>query len=310
MIRASPVLSAAHLTRSFGDRVAVDDVSFDLAPGEIFGLLGPNGGGKTTMLRMLAGLIGPSSGHVELDGAPVNKSTSARLRKRIGFLTEAPGLWDSFTIHQNLLIYAKLHELPSPAREVDRALELFDVRDRANDKPAMLSKGLRQRVALARALLHDPQIVLLDEPTSGLDPESAHGVRQLILRLRHEKRLVILSTHNLDEVERIADRVAVLRSRLLAIDSPVNLRRKVFGRWLRITLAQPAGAFADGLGAGAHVTVDGNTLTIDLSHGAATAPQLVRHLVEAGADVESVSEVQPPLEDVYLKLLHLKDGHA
>jgi ABC-2 type transport system ATP-binding protein len=215
------VISASHLTRRFGERLAVDDVSFDLMPGEIFGLLGPNGGGKTTTLRMIAGLIRPTSGDVRLDGQAVNRESAPRLRRRIGFLTEAPGLWDQFTVRQNLLVYAKLHELDSPARAVDGVLALLRIADRAGDSAATLSKGLRQRVALARALLHDPPVVLLDEPTSGLDPESAHGVRNLIEQLRNEQRSVVLSTHNLDEVERMADRVAVLRGRR---DVPAGLR--------------------------------------------------------------------------------------
>jgi len=203
MLTSVATLVASHLTRTFDSRVAVDDVSFDLVPGEIFALLGPNGAGKTTTLRMLAGLIDPSSGGVRVDGEPMSRRAAPRLRSRIGFLTEAPGLWDRLTVGRNLLIYARLHGLPNPARAVDEALELFDIRNRRDERAALLSKGLKQRVALARTLLHKPDIVLLDEPTSGLDPESARDVRELILRLRGERRAVLLSTHNLDEVQRV-----------------------------------------------------------------------------------------------------------
>jgi len=297
------LLSATHLTRSFGARVAVEDVSFELGAGQIFGLLGPNGGGKTTLLRMLAGLIAPSSGDVRIDGMAVTRSTSAGLRRRIGFLTEVPGLWDQFTVRQNLTVHARLHGLEAPDRAVDKAMEMFGVSDRAHERTAKLSKGLKQRVALARALLHDPEIVLLDEPTAGLDPESAHGVRELIVRMRGERRCVVTSTHNLDEVDRVADRVAVIRGRLLAFDTPAALRRRIFGARVRVVLSGPADRFARVPGEHG-VVVDGHALVVDQARLSLTVPELVRRLVEAGAGIESVAPEEPPLEDVYLALMH------
>src|SRR5688572_24775791 len=172
------MLTASHLTRRFDSRVAVEDVTFELAPGEIFALLGPNGAGKTTTLRMLAGLIQPSSGHVRVGPETMSPKTAAGLRQGIGFLTEAPGLWDRLSVRRNLDVYARLYGLDDPTRAVDDALDLFDLRDRGPDRAAHLSKGLKQRVALARALLHKPDIVLLDEPTAGLDPEASRDVRE------------------------------------------------------------------------------------------------------------------------------------
>jgi len=303
------LLNASHLTRTFDARVAVEDVSFTLAPGEIFALLGPNGAGKTTTLRMLAGLIAPSSGAVHVRDEPMTPRTAARLRGAIGFLTEAPGLWDRLTVRQNLTTYARLYGLQSPGRAVDRALELFGISDRSQDRAAQLSKGLRQRVALARTLLHDPQIVLLDEPTSGLDPESARGVRELILRLRDEGRAVLLSTHNLDEVERLASRVAVLRRRLVALDTPAALRARLFGERVRITVSRNAEALAALLRQtiGEEVILSDRTLAV---RGGAAVPNMVRRLVEAGADIESVIPESPPLEEVYLRLLQEASGDA
>ncbi|HXD16884.1 MAG TPA: ABC transporter ATP-binding protein [Vicinamibacterales bacterium] len=286
-----PALIASHLTRRFDARVAVDDVSLELAPGEIFALLGPNGAGKTTTLRMLAGLIKPSSGSVDVRG-------------RIGFLTEAPGLWDRLTVERNLMVYARLHGLEDPARAVDEALDLFDIGGRKQDRAAQLSKGLKQRVALARTLLHRPDIVLLDEPTSGLDPESARDVRALILRLRSERRAVLISTHNLDEVERVADRVAVLRASLIALDTPAALRARLFGSRVLVRLARPAAPFAVVLKrAFADVRTDDRTLSIAVSDVERATPGIVRALVEAGADVVSVVADEAPLEEVYLRLL-------
>jgi ABC-2 type transport system ATP-binding protein len=305
------LLSATDLTRRFDDRVAVDHVSLAVEPGEIFALLGPNGAGKTTTLRMLAGLIAPSAGTVRIGGEALDRRNAARLRARVGILTEAPGLWDRLTVRRNLLTYARLYGLAQPERAVDEALDRFGIRDRQDDAAARLSKGLKQRVALARTLLHRPDVVLLDEPTSGLDPESARGVRDLVLRLRDEGRAVVLSTHNLDEVERVATRVAVLRSRLVAVDTPAALRARLFGARVRIQVRSDVERYAALLrGAGfGNVQVDGTSISVaaqDASRPAAAAPDtpaLVRLLVNGGAEIELVTPVQPTLEDVYLRLL-------
>jgi ABC-2 type transport system ATP-binding protein len=304
------VLSAHHLTRRFGTRVAVDEVSFDLTPGEIFALLGPNGAGKTTTLRLLAGLIAPSSGSVLIDGEALTGQTASRLRERIGFLPEAAGLWDHLSVWQNLRIYARLYRVPSPDRAVERALSLFGVLDRRDDIAAQLSKGLKQRVALARTLVHDPATVLLDEPTAGLDPESARDVRELILRLRAEGRTVLLCTHNLDEVERVADRVAVLRSRLVAIGTPGELGRSLFAPRLIVRLAGTADRYGALLRARGldDVAVSGTSVSVPLSGASMDVPQIVRMLVESGADIESVEQEHPSLEEVYLRLLHPTGG--
>ena len=299
------MLTALNLTRSFGDRIAVQNVSFNVAPGEIFALLGPNGAGKTTTLRMLAGLITPSSGTVRVDGQEMSRERAPRLRRHIGFLTETPGLWDRLTVRQNLTVYARLQGLEMPQRVVDAALDLFGIRDRAREVAAHLSKGLKQRVAIARTLLHEPGIVLLDEPTAGLDPESARDVRELVIRLRDEKRSILLSTHNLDEVERVANRVAVIRTRLVAMDTLASLRNRLFGARLRIVIGQPATMFVTELKSFGFddVRADGSTLSIAVSEAATAAPAIVRRLVGAGADIVAVVPEDAPLEEVYLRLL-------
>ena len=298
------MLLADSLTKTFGPRVAVERVAFEVRAGEIFALVGPNGAGKTTTLRMLAGLIQPTSGEVRFRGRPTAGLETA-LRASIGFLTEAPGLWDRLTVRQNLRVHARLHGLPEPDRAVDAAMDLFGISDRAAEFTAVLSKGLRQRVALARALLHDPGAVLLDEPTSGLDPESARDVRELILRLRHERRAVLISTHNLDEVDRLADRVALLNTRLVALDTPQSLRARAFGARVRVRLSGPANAYVATLhDAGlTDLRVDGDTVSIGLDGTPPHTPAIVRRLVEAGASVEAVEPEEPSLEQVYLRLL-------
>jgi ABC-2 type transport system ATP-binding protein len=230
---------------------------------------------------------------------------AAALRAAIGFLTEAPGLWDRLTVRQNLRVHARLHGVSRPERAVDAAMELFGVADRAAETPAVLSKGLRQRVALARTLLHDPPVVLLDEPTSGLDPESARDVRELVVRLRHDRRAVVISTHNLDEVDRLADRVALLSTRLVAVDSPGSLRARAFGTRVRITLTTAVAQYlATVHAAGARdVREDGHTLSIGLAPGGPPIPALVRALVQAGAGIEAVEREEASLEQVYLRLM-------
>ena len=301
---STQALTAQHLTRHFGDRVAVEDVSFELEPGQIFALLGPNGAGKTTTLRMLAGLIAPTSGSVRVGNEAMTPGAAPRLRGRIGFLTEAPGLWDNLTVRDNLKVYAQLYGMRDAEEAVSEALALFEISDRSTDRTARLSKGLKQRVALARAIVHRPSIVLLDEPTAGLDPESARDVRELIVAMRGEGRAVLLCTHNLDEVERVADRVAVLRSRLVAIGTPKELRQRLFTSRLRIHVSQDADTFADTLRASGVSDVRADGTWLSLSEGTLTTPQIVRMLVDAGAGIEAVERDEPSLEDVYLKLLN------
>ena len=301
---STQALTAQHLTRHFGDRVAVEDVSFELEPGQIFALLGPNGAGKTTTLRMLAGLIAPTSGSVRVGDEAMTPGAAPRLRGRIGFLTEAPGLWDNLTVHDNLKVYAQLYGMRDAEEAVSEALALFEISDRSTERTVRLSKGLKQRVALARAIVHRPSIVLLDEPTAGLDPESARDVRELIVAMRSEGRAVLLCTHNLDEVERVADRVAVLRSRLVAIGTPKELRQRLFTSRLRIHVSQDADTFADTLRASGVSDVRADGTWLSLSEGTLTTPQIVRMLVDAGAGIEAVERDEPSLEDVYLKLLN------
>jgi ABC-2 type transport system ATP-binding protein len=302
------VIFASQVTRRFGDRVAVDNVTFSVRSGEVFGLLGPNGAGKTTTLRMLGGLIPPSSGSVAIDGRPFTRAAAGALRARIGFLTETPGLWDNLSVDDNLCVYAKLFGVAQPDLATSRVLRLFELWDRRDDRVALLSKGMKQKLALARALVHDPDVILLDEPTANLDPKTSRAVRDLLVDLKGRGRAVVISTHNLSEVERLADRVALVSTSLIAIGEPAALRREVFGRRLRVRLAAalPAAAelVAAATRAGGHdIKNDGLDLSMVLDDPEAGPPRMVRALVEAGAEIREVFDEQPALEDVYLKLM-------
>jgi ABC-2 type transport system ATP-binding protein len=301
------VITASSLVRRFGDRLAVDDVTFEVKAGEVFGLLGPNGAGKTTTLRMLGGLIPPTSGEVRIGGTRMDRRSGAMLRARIGFLTETPGLWDHLTVFDNLAVYARLFGVSDPASAVKRILQRFELWERRAERAALLSKGMKQKLALARALLHDPEIVLLDEPTANLDPQTSRGVRDLLLDLRRRGRVVIVSTHNLDEIERLADRVALISTRLVAVGAPSALRRGIFGRRLRVRLA-PGSATADLVAVaeragGRDVRLDGKGLAMAVDEPDVSVPAIVRALVQAGASVREAYDDQPPLEEVYVQLL-------
>ena len=301
------MITATGLTRRFGARTVVNDVSFEVGRGEIVALLGPNGAGKTTTLRMLAGLIAPTSGTVAINGVQLTRATGSALRSRIGFLTEAPGLWDRLTVRENLSIYAGLYGLAHTDLIVDRALETFELTGRAAARTAELSKGTRQRVALARALLHDPVILLLDEPTSGLDPEVTRSVRHLLEERRAAGCSILVSTHNLDEAERLADRVAVLQERLLALDRPAALRQRLTTGRLIVRLAADPAVYVDATRTAfpdaVDVAVDGAVLAVRLANPARQTPALVAALVGAGAPILEVRAEMPALEDVYLHLM-------
>ena len=298
------MISAHGLSRRFGPRIAVDDLTLEVAQGEIVTLLGPNGAGKTTTMRMLAGLIAPTSGSVTIDGIRLTRATGSALRSRIGFLTEAPGLWDRLTVRENLRIYAGLYALAHPDDVVRSTLEAFGLVPYAATQAAELSKGLRQKTALARALLHAPSILLLDEPTSGLDPEVTRSVRGMLDERRQAGCAVLVSTHNLDEAERLADRVAVLHTRLLALDRPAALRQRLTTGRVIARIAGDAAAYlstARGFDSGA--SIDGGAIVLTLPHGDRETPAFVRALVAAGADVLEVRPEVPALEDVYLHLM-------
>jgi ABC-2 type transport system ATP-binding protein len=297
------VISAVQLTRKFGSRIVVEDVSFEVNRGEIVALLGPNGAGKTTTLRMLAGLIAPTSGSAAIDGVRMTGSTGSLLRSRLGFLTETPGLWDRLTVRENLETYANLYGLDQAAALITQFIEHFDLLSHADTRAAELSKGMRQKVALARALLHGPAILLLDEPTAGLDPEITRNVRRLLEERRHAGCAILLSTHNLDEAERLADRIGVLHRRLVAIDKPAALRQRLMTGRVTVRLQTAAAAFLPHARAfDRRALAEENLLTLTVASESET-PALVRALAAAGADILEVRREIPPLEDVYLHLV-------
>jgi ABC-2 type transport system ATP-binding protein len=309
-------IEISQLTKRFGGRTAVDHVSLSVNAGEVFGFLGPNGAGKTTTVRMLGTLIAPSAGSATVAGIPLSPANAAEIRRRISIMPEAPGLYQRLTVAENLEYFARLYGLPGRETRMKAALDAVGLSDRANDPCRSLSKGLRQRAALARSLLNDPSVMFLDEPTSGLDPAAAHEVLGLIDSLRDRGVTVFLTTHRLDEAERVCDRVAIMSTSLRTIGRPDELRSRLFTRSLEITtaapLAKPEEAFDGQPGVSGWQREDpakggpaGYRLTV--TDPAIAAPAVTRALVAAGADVLSIAEARRTLEDVYLKLIDDKE---
>jgi len=304
---SAPALSVHHLSKRFGDRIAFDDVSFEVGQGEVFGFLGPNGAGKTTTVRTLGTLITPTSGSAAVEGIELRPENGVEIRRRIAIMPESPGLYLRLSVIENLECFAELYEVPNPSDRIDQALSAVNLADRAPDACGTLSKGLRQRVALARALLSDPHVLFLDEPTSGLDPVAARDVHELIDELRQRGVTIFLTTHRLEEAERLCDRVAILNTTLLRIGRPNELREQLFAKTLAVRtllpVSEPGSVFAD-LPAVEGWHQDGPAAyVLAVSKSEIAAPAVIRALVSAGADVLSVSESHHSLEDVYLELI-------
>lgn len=297
------------LTRRFGDLVAVDDVSLTVRAGEVFGLLGPNGAGKTTTLRMVAGLIGPTSGRVTVAGERVTDGpkVARRARRLVGVLPEEVGLYPDLSVARTLAFFARLYQVPpaAAAERIESLLVRLGLWDRRDAAAATLSKGLKQRLGLARALVHEPPVVLLDEPTANLDPEAATLVREVLAELRDCGRAVVLNTHRLEEAERVCDRVGVLRGRLVAVGAPDDLRHRAGSAHLRIEVEawSPALTRAVEAAGGAVARVERTTAHVELAAGLAGAPAVVSALAAAGAAIRAVVPESESLEDAYFGLV-------
>jgi ABC-2 type transport system ATP-binding protein len=295
------------LTKKFGNRVAFDDVSFDVGYGEVFGFLGPNGAGKTTTVRTLGTLLAPTSGSATVAGIPLSAENGSAIRSKISIMPESPGLYSRLTVAENLQCFAKLYELTDSRTRIERALQAVNLVDRANDLCGSLSKGLRQRVALARSLLNDPTVLFLDEPTSGLDPVATRDVHSLINSLRDRGVTIFLTTHRLEEAEQLCHRVAILNTTLRLIGRPDELRAQLFTRTLEVrvrgALSDAGGVFAGTTGVQGWEMSPSGAYQLTVADPEVVAPDVARALVRAGADILSIVETHHSLEDIYLELI-------
>ncbi|HEX8968477.1 MAG TPA: ATP-binding cassette domain-containing protein [Chloroflexota bacterium] len=284
------MIFARGLGRQFGSLVAVDDLNLAVSEGMLLALLGPNGAGKTTTVRLLSGLLAPTHGSATVAGCDVASNPSG-VRARIGLVTDVPGLYEQMSPLTYLDFFGRLYGLDPTlrGRRIADLLDVFGLTERRFERMATFSRGTQQKLALARALLHEPPVLFLDEPTAGLDPLAARTVREMILRLKHGRRSIVLCTHDLDEAERLADQVAIMQGgRILALDAPTALRTMASPDTLvRITLAAPLATAPDRV-------VEFRTAAPDV-----TNPRVIGDLVRDGAQIVSVTCSTLTLEDVY-----------
>ena len=296
------------LTKRFGDSTAVDSITLHVGEGEVFGFLGPNGAGKTTTVRMLTCLVSKSSGSATVGGYDIAKSSEQpKIRKMAGLLTENVGLYEELSAYDNLDFYGRYYKLGEQQRKerIRYLLEMLELWDKRGAAAGTFSKGMKQKLAIGRALIHDPEVLFLDEPTANLDPEAARTVRDLILELKKERRTIFLNTHLLDEAERICDRVAILKTRLVATGSPQDLRRSLTGRKVKVQLQRVDDKIVSAVKSNGYEVVDvtGDSFVVNLNEPEEENPEMLRSVQAAGGKVVFVTEVGSSLEDVYLKLV-------
>jgi len=308
-IESPPTVSARGLTKRFDDFTAVDQVDFDVHPGEIFGFLGPNGSGKTTTIRMMLGLMRPTEGTVEVMGMPVDGDTSA-IRPRVGYMSQRFSLYNDLTVLQNLQFYGKAYGLSNSelVTRIQEALEMSGLLGRERTNTRDLSGGWRQRLALNAAILHRPEILFLDEPTAGVDPISRRDFWDLLYRQVARGVTVFVTTHYMDEAEHCHRLAFIQRGKIIAYGSPQEIKReKMVGQVLEI---EPSDAIqtiqilraAQGNG---ELPVDEIELYGSLVHVVAPEVQTHQPAIEdqlrgAGIDPGSMAVIEPSLEDVFI----------
>lgn len=302
------MIETENLTKKFGGLVAVDGVTFKVNDGEVFGFLGPNGAGKTTTVRMLCCLISKTSGDVRISGLEVGKgSDELRIRRLIGLVPDNVGLYEELTAFDNLDFYGKLYDVPEAKRResIRKLLTMLGLWEKRDVAAGTFSKGMKQKLAIARALVHDPEVLFMDEPTANLDPESSKMVRDFIIDLKRERRTIFLNTHNLDEAQRICDRIAILNTKLMAVGAPRELERMA---GVKKTVVQLEEVTEQVLAALRKVpvgemTVEGNSLVIGTNDPEKENPEIVAAIAGAGGRVQYVTSLGSSLEDAYLKLV-------
>ena len=302
------MITIENLTKKFGEFTAVDGLTFNVDEGEVFGFLGPNGAGKTTTIRMLCCLISKSGGDATIGDYHIDKATdSLQIRKMIGLVPDNVGLYDDLTAFENLDFYGKLYEVPEGRRRenIERFLKMLDLWDRKGARAGSFSKGMKQKLALARALVHEPKILFMDEPTANLDPESAKTVRDFILEIKKQGRTIFLNTHNLDEAQRICDRIGIIKTKLLTIGTPEQLRESLSKPKTEIRLVQVTDSILSALRKliPNKIEVSGNKLIIDVTDPDKENPAIIAAITSTGGQVREVTQIVPSLEDVYLQIV-------
>ncbi len=298
MINQNLLLKTTNLTKRYsGGIVAVDSLDLTVRRGEVYGFLGPNGAGKTTTLRMLLGLIRPSSGSATVLGERPGSSSSL---SRVGSLVETPTFYPYLTGRDNLIGMARLSGVSNPKSHVDAALRQVELRSRAKDKFKKYSLGMKQRLGVAAALLKDPELLILDEPTNGLDPKGMAEMRDLIRSLGQGERTVLLSSHLMGEIEQICDRVGVIQNGKLVAEGPIAELRGEGGLLVRAEPTDKAIHVASNISGVEEVSISDETIRITVDPE--QAPEIARTLVEAGVGIKEIRPAQRSLEEAFFEL--------
>ena len=302
------MITVENLTKKFGETVAVEGLTFQVQEGEVFGFLGPNGAGKTTTVRMLCCLISKTGGEAKIDNYSISNSTdSLKIRKIIGLVPDNVGLYEDLSAVENLDFYGKLYDYPEARRKenIERFLKMLDLWDRKDARVSSYSKGMKQKLALARALIHEPKILFMDEPTANLDPESSKIVRDFILELKNQGRTIFLNTHNLDEAQRVCDRIGIIKKNLLTIGTPEQLQGSLSGPRTEIKLAAVNETLVSELRKRItnKIEVSGNALIIDVTDPDKENPAIIAAIAAVGGQIREVRQLIASLEDVYLQIV-------
>jgi ABC-2 type transport system ATP-binding protein len=305
-VRKETILQTDHITKDFGSNKAVDQVSLHVNKGEIYGFLGPNGSGKTTIMAMILGLLPPDAGSIELFGIPFG-GTQPQIRQRIGVVQEKPYLYMEMTAIEYLKCFAQIYSVKNPVLRSQELLDKLDLGHAAGNRIGTFSRGMQQRVSIARALLHRPELLLLDEPVSGLDPHGIRLVRDILLEIRKYGTTVFLSSHILSEAEKVCDRVGIInRGTLLAEETIQSLSYKLTNmHCLEISIKGLNGQVLerlDGLSCVNRVQRLGNHLSIEIEPHEDSIASVSQTIFKAGAVIMSLTKNEPSLEEAFLKI--------
>ncbi len=307
---AKVILEIKNLTKKFGDRIAVDDVSFNVYEGEIFGLIGPNGAGKTTILRMITGLATPTSGEVFVDGVSMQKNFEKAVAK-IGGIIENPELYSYMTGMDNLKYFASLYK-DITTDYINRIVRLVGMEKRVNDKVKTYSLGMKQRIGIAQALLHNPKLLILDEPTNGLDPNGIKELRKLLIILARKSQITILiSSHILSEMELLCNTVGIIDKGKIIETKTLEQIKKGLQDEQKICIKVDYPNYAGKVIMHHYkipVNVAGNTIIFNLDDR--LIPQATTLLIKAGLSIFGISTINKTLEEVFLEILNKKRDNS
>ncbi len=298
-----PALEISKVTKTFGKKTAVDQVSFDLYPGEVFGFLGPNGAGKTTIIKMVMGFFRPDEGTIIING--FNRKTHyEEAMSSIGGIVENPEMYETLSARLNLKMYARLHKGVT-AERIDEVLELVGLTDRANDPVKKYSLGMKQRIGLAQALLHRPKVLILDEPTNGLDPAGIHLLRDILKKLAHEEGVaVMVSSHLLNEMQLMCDRIGIINHgkllKICSIEDLMNQAKSASSYRIKTSDPEKARDILSEKYPNRISNVNADTLDIDIEEDQIN--ECVRTLVSSGSDILGVQKLESSLEEAFLEI--------